>query len=50
MRNAEKVKWEVNLPKIQYLDQLNVNTEHDDNGSLKIATQSVCVTVYTRQY
>jgi len=37
MRNAEKVKWEVNLPKIQYLDQLNVNTEHDDNGSLKIA-------------
>ena len=25
MRNAEKVKWEVNLPIIQYLDQLNVN-------------------------
>jgi len=47
MRNAEKVKWEVNLPKIQYRP---VKREHDDNGSLKIATQSVCVTVYTRQY
>jgi len=24
--------------------------QHDDNDSLKIATQSACVTVYTRQY
>jgi len=24
--------------------------EHDDNDNLKIATQSMCVTVYTRQY
>ena len=24
--------------------------EHGDNDNLKIATQSVCVTVYTRQY
>ena len=39
MRNAERVKWRVNLSTVEYRP---VKHEHDDNGSLQIATQSVC--------
>jgi len=45
MRNAEKVKWALNLPIIQYLDQLNVNMTTTTALRSQLS-QSVCVTVY----